>query len=112
MVPVYYDIRRSLLRYSVLLHPTLRMHDAGEDVSRSPYVLAALERIKAGHPWHTTCKTVEDVLGYQNKLIGMYESIKRDGVHSGEIIVWFDNSGAVHILEGNHRLSILDYLAC
>ena len=93
-----------------ILIATLAMCDKGCDLSDSPLIKTQLNKT------HKDCYQLEGaglqagLLKRQDAFISLYESLKKDGYTGSTVLVYFDDEGRVHLYDGYHRLSIMNYL--
>jgi len=93
-----------------ILASTLAMYDNGEDLSSSPLIKTQLNK------WHKDCYMLEGdelqagLLKRQDAFISLYENLKRNGYTGSIILVYFDDEGRIHLYDGYHRLSVMNYL--
>jgi len=93
---------------------TLYLYDHKQDISNSPLIQFMREWETTGG-MHIDCygsKDYEEAIHKrQDKVIELYESIKKHGyINEKPILVFFDSNGYMTLYDGHHRLSILIYL--
>jgi len=92
---------------------TLDMLMKGQNLNKSPLADWGRLTLKAGRWWYG-CEKAKDkekcIRQRMKKFIELYHSIKEKGYNGSIISIFFDKEGQVHVYDGNHRLSIMNYL--
>ena len=92
---------------------TLDMLMKGQNLNKSPLANWGRKALKSGRWWYG-CEKSKDkekcIKQRMKKFIKLYHSIKEKGYNGSLISIFFDGEGQVHVYDGNHRLSIIDYL--
>ena len=98
-----------------VIHSTLDLYEDDKDTSNSP-LIEFQRNWKNGGGMHADCGGISEdkyeacIQKRQLSFFALYESIKTTGYNGSEMLCFFNGVGELHVYDGHHRLSIMNYL--
>lgn len=103
--------------YEQAISETLDMYLKGGDIKQSPLTVKSAELAAEGlwnrpsDVWNEDSQNYEECFREREQsLIDLYYSMKKDGYNGSVISARFDNTGAIYVYDGYHRLCVMKYL--